>query len=118
MAEAAALGGTDGLMVGGSVGACGSILEETVREMIIKSGIHNVQMITMISGGEIEHELKEICRDFLPHIDRRKVVLMPQGVTYAEVQENARRVVESAKARGFRLMGRLQVDIWGAKRRV
>jgi phosphoglycerol geranylgeranyltransferase len=33
MAEAAALGGTDGLMVGGSVGACGSILEETVRQI-------------------------------------------------------------------------------------
>jgi phosphoglycerol geranylgeranyltransferase len=33
MAEEAALGGTDALMVGGSVGASGSILEETVRQI-------------------------------------------------------------------------------------
>ena len=36
MAEAAAAGCTDAIMVGGSVGASGSILEETVRQ--IKSG--------------------------------------------------------------------------------
>lgn len=33
MAAAAAAGGTDAIMVGGSVGACGSILEETVRQI-------------------------------------------------------------------------------------
>jgi phosphoglycerol geranylgeranyltransferase len=33
MAEAAAAGGTDAIMVGGSVGASGSVLEETVRQI-------------------------------------------------------------------------------------
>lgn len=33
IAEAAAAGGTDAVMVGGSVGACGSVLEETVRQI-------------------------------------------------------------------------------------
>lgn len=33
IAEAAVAGGTDAVMVGGSVGACGSVLEETVRQI-------------------------------------------------------------------------------------
>lgn len=65
-----------------------------------------------------EADVDEVVRDFLPHVDREKVVLMPQGVTTQEVQENARRVVEAAKRHGFRMLGRLQVDIWGARRRV
>jgi len=43
---------------------------------------------------------------------------MPQGVTAEEVRTNAQRVVEYAKKKGFRLMGRLQNEIWGAKRKV
>ncbi len=63
-------------------------------------------------------DVAEIERDFLPFIDRNKVVLMPQGVTPEEVSVNAKRIVEIAMSGGYRLLGRLQVDIWGAKRRV
>ena len=63
-------------------------------------------------------EIEEIESQFLPYIDRDKIVLMPQGVTAEEVAENARAVIEGAKAAGFRLLGRLHVSIWGAKRRV
>lgn len=63
-------------------------------------------------------DVAEIEQDFLPFIDRDKVVLMPQGVTPEEVTSNARRIVEIAKIGGYRLLGRLHVDIWGAKRRV
>jgi len=47
-----------------------------------------------------------------------KVVLMPQGVTSEEVHKNAQSLVEYAKVKGYRLLGRLQCDIWGARRRV
>lgn len=47
-----------------------------------------------------------------------KVCLMPQGVTAEEVRKNAQRVVEYAKIKGYRLLGRLQNEIWGARRKV
>lgn len=51
-------------------------------------------------------------------IDPEKVILMPQGVTAEEVQQNMRVVAEHAKLKGYRLLGRLQNDIWGARRGV
>ena len=65
-----------------------------------------------------EADVEEIRRDFLPHLDRDRVALMPQGVTADEVAANGRRVAEAAKRHGFRLLGRLHVDLWGARRRV
>lgn len=63
-------------------------------------------------------DVEEVEKDFLPHIDKDRVILMPQGVTSKEVQHNAQNVVEIAKSKGYRLMDRLHVDIWGARRRV
>jgi 7-carboxy-7-deazaguanine synthase len=65
-------------------------------------------------------DLDEIDRDYVQGvgIHPEKVIVMPQGVTADEVRMNAQNVVEEAKARGFRLMGRLQNEIWGAKRGV
>lgn len=51
-------------------------------------------------------------------IDPEKVILMPQGVTAEEVQQNMRVVAEHAKLKGYRMLGRLQNDIWGARRGV
>lgn len=67
-----------------------------------------------------DSDLDEIEHDWVEGIgiSPEKVILMPQGVTASEVQENARRVVEYAKLKGYRLLGRLQNEIWGAKRRV
>lgn len=65
-----------------------------------------------------EEDVDEIEREFRPYIDPDKIVLMPQGVTPDEVRENALAVVEIAKRTGYRLLGRLQVDLWGARRRV
>jgi len=65
-------------------------------------------------------ELDEIQEDFIDKVglDHRKVILMPQGVTAEEVRMNAQNVAEYAKEKGFRLLGRLQNEIWGAKRGV
>jgi 7-carboxy-7-deazaguanine synthase len=67
-----------------------------------------------------EKDVEEVERDFIKpfDLDVNKIVLMPQGVTPQEVMTNARIVVEIAKRKGYKLMDRLQVDIYGAKRRV
>jgi len=43
---------------------------------------------------------------------------MPQGVSANEVWANGKVVAEYAKKKGYRLLGRLHVDLWGAKRKV
>lgn len=65
-------------------------------------------------------DLDEIERDFVKpfSLDINKILVMPQGVTAEEVRHNAQRVVESAKEKGYRIMGRLQTEIWGAIRKV
>jgi len=65
-------------------------------------------------------DIKEMERDYIAagYIDPGKVVLMPQGVTPSEVWSNARSIAEYVKKKGYRLLGRLHVDLWGAKRRV
>jgi 7-carboxy-7-deazaguanine synthase len=65
-----------------------------------------------------EDDVKEMEDVFGPYIDAAKIVLMPQGVTTEEVQRNGREVVEEAKRKGYRLLGRLHVDLWAARRRV
>lgn len=65
-------------------------------------------------------DLDEIEEDFIKGvgIPHNKVILMPQGVTAEEVRQNGQKVAEYAKAKGFRLLGRLQNELWGAKRGV
>lgn len=65
-------------------------------------------------------DIDEMERDYVAtgYIDPQKVVLMPQGVTSDEVWSNARLIAEYAKKKGYRLLGRLHVDLWGAKRKV
>jgi organic radical activating enzyme len=65
-----------------------------------------------------ESDVEEVLRDYGALIDHQKIILMPQGISAKEVQENAQRVVEIAKRKGLRMLGRMQVDLWGAKRGV
>jgi 7-carboxy-7-deazaguanine synthase len=67
-----------------------------------------------------EEDIDEIESNYvLPFgIEPSRVILMPQGVTAEEVRSNAQKIVEIAKARGYRLLSRLQVEIWGARRKV
>lgn len=66
------------------------------------------------------NDLQEIEDDFVKTeiISIDKIILMPQGVTQEEVWKNARAVAETAKEKGYRMMGRMQTDVWGTKRRV
>lgn len=65
-------------------------------------------------------DLDEIENEFVTpmKLDINKIVLMPQGVTEKEIRSNMTKVVESAKIKGYKLLGRLHVSIWGAKRKV
>ena len=65
-------------------------------------------------------DLDEIEKDYVEgcQIDPEKVILMPQGVTADEVRGNAQKLAEYAKAKGYRMLTRLQVDLWGARRGV
>lgn len=67
-----------------------------------------------------DEDLDEIENEWVKgmSIPAEQVILMPQGVTADEVRHNAQRVVEYAKKKGYRLLGRLQNEIWGAKRGV
>jgi len=48
--------------------------------------------------------------------DRRKVILMPEGVDAAVLQERGLWLAEIAKQEGFRFSPRLHVDLWGNRR--
>lgn len=65
-------------------------------------------------------DIKEIEEDFLIpfNIDPNKVIIMPQGITAREIQKNAKKVIEIVKQKGYRLLGRTHIIIWGAKRGV
>lgn len=66
-------------------------------------------------------DLDEIENDFIKpfNLDKDKVVVMPQGVTDEELHANMLRVAEACKVKGYRLLPRLHVSIWGgALRRV
>ncbi len=51
-------------------------------------------------------------------IDVTRVVIMPEGTTSEEVNRHARAVVEIVKKKGYRLLGRQHIEIWGKERGV
>jgi len=66
------------------------------------------------------NDLDEIERDFVStgFIPKEKVILMPEGISSQAIWEHARAVAEYAKEKGYRMLGRMQTDVWGTRRRV
>ena len=52
----------------------------------------------------------------LPGVDRGRVLLMPQGVTRAELDERGPWVAEACKRHGFRYCPRLHIELYGHRR--
>ncbi len=50
--------------------------------------------------------------------DRKKVILMPEGIDPDTLHERSLWLVEQAKQTGFRFSPRLHVDLWGNRRGV
>ena len=65
-------------------------------------------------------DLEEIEEDFIKpfSLDVNKVVVMPQGITSEELHNIMKKIVEPVKRKGYRLLGRLQCEIWGGRRKV
>lgn len=61
-------------------------------------------------------EIDEIVQD--TELDRSKIIIMPEGSTHEEIRKHGLMVVEDVKQRGWRLMPRLHVALWGAERRI
>jgi len=64
-------------------------------------------------------DLAEIENDFIKGIgiDVKKVVLMPLGTNTEDLLTHMKLVAEVAKEKGYRMLSRLQVEIWGLTRR-
>jgi 7-carboxy-7-deazaguanine synthase len=54
--------------------------------------------------------------DQLPGVDAGKVLLMPQGVTRAELDERGPWLVEVCKQHGFRYCPRIHIELYGNRR--
>lgn len=63
-------------------------------------------------------ELDEIQKDYVEGcgIPTNKIILMPEGTSEDAIREHAQAIAEYAKEKGLRMLGRMQVSIWGAKR--
>lgn len=62
-----------------------------------------------------EEDWKEIENDFLPHIDREYIILMPEGQTQEELSKTREIVADIAIREGVRFTDRLHVTIWNKK---
>jgi organic radical activating enzyme len=62
-----------------------------------------------------EEDWNEIERDFLPHIDKDQIILMPEGVTQEQINEKREFVADMAVREGVRFSDRLHITIWNKK---
>ena len=70
------------------------------------------QLKFVLDRPEDVGEVLTILRE-LPGVDRTKVLLMPQGVTRAELEPRGRWLSEVCKEQGFRYCPRLHIDLYG-----
>ncbi len=73
------------------------------------------QLKFVLDRSEDVGEVLAILRE-LPGVDRTKVLLMPQGVTPAELQPRGVWLAEVCKEHGFRYCPRLHIDLYGNRR--
>jgi 7-carboxy-7-deazaguanine synthase len=64
--------------------------------------------------GDVDEVLSLL--DQLPTVDRARVLLMPQGITRAELDERAPWLVEACKQHGFRYCPRVHIELYGNQR--
>lgn len=61
-------------------------------------------------------EIKEFIKKY--KIDRKKVLLMPQGIGKREITQRSQWLAEICKSENLRFSPRLHINIWGNKRKV
>lgn len=92
----------------------GMKLRARVKPAILRhmSGLKNSWFKFVVSKRE---DWEEIVKDFLPYIDRRKIILMPEGQTRAELDKVRELVADIAIENQVRYQDRLHVVIWDKK---
>lgn len=66
---------------------------------------------------QAEKDLKEIDQIVSEcGLEPTKIIIMPEGITEEEIRSHAMIVAEQVKQRGWRLLPRLQIMLWGTKR--
>lgn len=68
----------------------------------------------VVQGPEDFAEIDQIVQDC--DLNPSKIIIMPEGSTQEEIRKHGLMVVEEVKQRGWRLMPRLHVDLWGSQR--
>jgi organic radical activating enzyme len=91
-------------------------IKKEVLEVLSQESVNSNFKFVVASKEDAFEVEKDFVREL--KIPRDRVIFMPLGISSEELRKNAINVVEYAKKRGFRLVGRLQVDLWGKKRAV
>lgn len=68
----------------------------------------------VVTSPEDIPEIEKIVEEC--ELDKDKIILMPEGVTQEAVAEHGRKVAELCKEKGWRLIPRLQIMLWGNDR--
>lgn len=76
------------------------------------SGLQNSWFKFVITN---KNDWFEIERDYLPHMKRSQIILMPEGVTQDELNKNREFVADMAIENGVRYCDRLHVVLWNKK---
>lgn len=68
---------------------------------------------------QAERDLEEIGRIASEcRLNPTKIIIMPEGCTQDDIKDHALSVSEQVRQRGWRLLPRLQIMLWGTKRRL
>jgi organic radical activating enzyme len=68
----------------------------------------------VVTGPKDIPEIEKIIEDC--KLDKDKIILMPEGVTQEAIVKHGRAVTDLCKEKGWRLMPRLHIMLWGNKR--
>ena len=77
---------------------------------------YDYQLKFVVAQREDLDEIHRILEEI--HADRRKVILMPEGIEPSVLRERGIWLAELAKTEGFRFTPRLHVELWGNRRGV
>ena len=77
---------------------------------------YDYQLKFVVAQREDLDEIHRILEEI--NADRRKVILMPEGIEPSVLRERGIWLAELAKTEGFRFTPRLQVELWGNRRGV
>lgn len=76
---------------------------------------HTTFKFVVQQAGDLEEvdQIVEKC-----NLDPSKIIIMPEGTTQDEIRDHALLVTDQVKQRGWRLLPRLQIMLWGSERKV